>query len=156
MPNTHRTLDGSWAECIEGETCPLLFHLELSPQEESVLPIHVILGLLSIIDPPDEIEEDGTQVWYENDFWGSKHRDYDLPAVVYADGGMEWWQHGEPHRDHDRPALISSTGVRQWWQHNKLHREDDLPAVIWPNGQTACYTRGAYIKSATPASLKRN
>ena len=37
---------------------------------------------------------------------GKRHRDGDLPALVWADGDQEWWQNGQWHRDGDQPAIV--------------------------------------------------
>jgi len=38
---------------------------------------------------------------------GLRHRDYDLPAVVFEKGHSYWYQNGLMHRDNDRPAIIN-------------------------------------------------
>jgi hypothetical protein len=73
--------------------------------------------------------DDETKTWYDSN--DKPHRD-DGPAVIYADGGEEWYQHGVRHRD-DGPAAIFADGDKSWWQHGKLHRTDG-PAHECANG----------------------
>ena len=54
----------------------------------------------------------------------------DVPAVVYADGTMEWRRERRLHRDHDKPAIIKSDGSQEWYQSGQLHRDNDQPAVV--------------------------
>jgi hypothetical protein len=84
-----------------------------------------------------EIDVEGNKWWYEAD--DKLHRD-DGPAVEYADGDEEWWQHGELHRD-DGPAVVNSSYYTAWVQHDELHR-DDGPAVIYTNGDQEWYLNG--------------
>lgn len=69
---------------------------------------------------------------YERNSWwknGLKHRDGDLPAVVWSDGDEEWWVNGKRHRENDLPAVCWNT-VKEWWKNGRCHRDGDLPAVI--------------------------
>ncbi len=62
---------------------------------------------------------------------GELHRD-DGPAIIYADGTQEWYQHGRKHRE-GGPSVIWPSGTQMWHQHGELYREDG-PAVIWAGG----------------------
>ncbi len=90
-------------------------------------------------DLPAIIYANGTQQWYQHD---KLHRDNDLPAIIYADGTQQWYQHGQRHRDNDLPAVIRANGTQQWYHHNELHRNNDLPAVTYANGTQKWYQRG--------------
>jgi hypothetical protein len=71
--------------------------------------------------------KDGTKMWYN---WGRLHRNckiryngviYTLPAVITAEGNMEWHRYGRPHRaDLDAngvalPAVIMTDGTKKWF-----------------------------------------
>jgi hypothetical protein len=38
-----------------------------------------------------EIDAYGSQFWFKN---GERHRDNDLPAIIYSDGSKEWYNNG--------------------------------------------------------------
>jgi hypothetical protein len=106
MATVHRTLDGAWAACND-EACPLMFHFpDMTLEEAQQLPIHVLYPLLDVIDPPTFVG-----LYYKA--WSNPdrqvHRDYDLPAVVWNDGKMEWWQHDSNFRDNDKPHTVWPT-----------------------------------------------
>lgn len=52
---------------------------------------------------------------------GKKHQ-IGAPAVLYEDGGEEWWINDQLHRE-DGPAISSPSGEESWYLHGKLHRE---------------------------------
>jgi hypothetical protein len=76
----------------------------------------------------------GTHVWFSKTPHYPLHRDDDLPAIEYADGGKEWWVNGKRHRDGDKPAVETFDGRKEWWFNGKRHRDRREPAVIWPKG----------------------
>ncbi len=78
-------------------------------------------------------------------FCGQLHRNNDLPAVTYADGTQEWWQHDKRHRNNDLPAIVFANGTQQWWQHGQCHRDNDLPAIIYTDGLQEWYQHGIFI-----------
>ena len=80
------------------------------------------------MDNPD-IDEHGAKRWYNAN--GRLHRD-DGPAVIYASGTKDWYQHGYMHRDNG-PAYEGVSGSKAWYQHGKLHRTDG-PAIEHANG----------------------
>ena len=61
---------------------------------------------------------------------GQLHRDSDLPAKIWADGTIQWFQNGQLHHDGDKPAWIDAYGRLEWWQNGKTHRFCG-PAVIY-------------------------
>lgn len=87
-------------------------------------------------DLPAIIYANGDQFWYQHN---KRHRDNDLPAVIYENGTQHWYRHDKRHRDNNFPAVICPNGVQQWFQHNKLHRDNDLPAVIHADGTQIWY-----------------
>ena len=61
------------------------------------------------------IDEHGIKEWHDSD--GKLHRD-DGPAIMYASGTKEWWQHGECHRDNG-PAIEYANGHKEWWLNDR-------------------------------------
>jgi len=76
---------------------------------------------------------------------GQKHRDNDLPTVIYASGTQRWYQHGQLHRDNDLPAEIYADRRQRWYQHGQLHRDNDLPAVIRADKTVEYWINGVQI-----------
>lgn len=74
-------------------------------------------------DGPAVLYHDGGREWWIH---GQKHREGG-PAVVHPAGGEEWWWKGGKHRMH-APAYTNGHHV-EWWFHSALHREDG-PAII--------------------------
>jgi hypothetical protein len=86
--------------------------------------------------------------WY---MYGKRHREYDMPAVIWDNHCKEWYQHGKLHRDNDKPAVVKvwgdhyfhrvydqpvinySCGMQCWYKHGKRYRENG-PAIIWGDG----------------------
>jgi len=44
-------------------------------------------------EPAPEIDQFGTQCWYNKD--GKLHRENDMPAIIWKDGGKSWYINGE-------------------------------------------------------------
>ena len=84
--------------------------------------------------PGPVIDEFGICTWYKD---GKLHRDGDLPAVVYPNGGgQQWFTDGKLHRDGDMPAIMwPNKGGKRWYKDGKLHRDGDLPAMMFPDGR---------------------
>jgi len=80
-------------------------------------------GQLHRLDGPAVIYEDGGQEWWAD---GLLHRT-DGPAIVRADGGQVWWFEGRPHRL-DGPAVIRADGTTEWWVHSK--QVDQLTVML--------------------------
>jgi hypothetical protein len=150
MAVTHRTLDGDWALCDAPDACESKFHFDnLSVEEASAMPLHVLLPFFEIMDPPTAISDGGTKYWAllpEEGSFMKLHRDYDLPAEIYSTGGMYWWQHGEQHRGGDKPAVVESTGIQEWWNNGKQHRDGGLPAATTPDGGKEYWEHGEFIR----------
>ena len=94
------------------------------------------------------IADVGTQTWYKDDM---RHRDGDLPAIIYASGNQFWYKDGMRHRDGDLPAIIFASGAQQWFKDGKLHRDGDLFAIIYASGGRAWYKDGVYHRDVGPA-----
>jgi len=90
-------------------------------------------------DLPALIYHNGKQEWFKN---GSRHRDNDLPAAIYPDGTQIWYEDGRYHRDNDLPALIHASGTQEWYQNGELHRDNDLPAAIYHDGTQKWFKNG--------------
>jgi len=58
------------------------------------------------------IDECNNKYWLKNEL---RHRDNDLPAIIYRDGDMSWHVNGKLHRDNDKPAVIYNNGTRIWY-----------------------------------------
>jgi hypothetical protein len=67
------------------------------------------------------IDKYGAKEWLDAE--GKYHRDGG-PAVEYANGDKEWWQHGKRHRD-DGPAIMYASGHKEWFQHGKYLSFDE-------------------------------
>ncbi len=64
---------------------------------------------------------------------GKIHRDDDLPAVEWNDGGREWCINGKHHREGGLPAIEYDNGTKIWYIKGECHREDG-PSVEWSDG----------------------
>jgi hypothetical protein len=76
----------------------------------------------------------GIQTWHNTE--GFLHRQTG-PAIIYPDGGQEWWLNGKLHRQ-DGPAIIGWNGDQFWYLHDKLHCLTG-PAVTRENGKQYWY-----------------
>jgi hypothetical protein len=99
------------------------------------------------------ITEHGIQRWYNAH--GERHRDGDLPAVVYPDGSQWWFRHGTQHRDGGLPAVIRACGFQAWFQHGRRHRNGDLPAVVHADGTQEWWVDGVQQTPADRAQTRR-
>jgi hypothetical protein len=72
----------------------------------------------------------------------SLHRDGDLPAIEYADGGKYWYILGKIRRDNDLPAYEGVDGTKYWYILGQRHRDNDLPAIEWADGSKFWYISG--------------
>jgi hypothetical protein len=73
---------------------------------------------------------------------GSRHREFDRPALILSDGTRVWMQNNKKHRLLDKPAEISSFHPRKFWfVEGKRHREFDKPAVMF-HGQREWHFEG--------------
>lgn len=99
-----------------------------------------------------EIKVNGRDTWYLKN--NVIHRDDDLPAREYPDGGV-WYKNGEIHRDGDLPASISS-GNKSWYKNNLCHRDNDLPAQIIREGEILIWFKhGKKHRIGAPALIQK-
>jgi len=94
-------------------------------------------------ETPASRTTENKHIWEIND---TEDRDFDLPAVIHADGTQEWYKNGNLHRDGDLPAVICADGTREWRKNGQRHRDGDLPAVIWADGTQEWWKNGQPIK----------
>jgi ribosomal protein L25 (general stress protein Ctc) len=78
---------------------------------------------------------------------GQRHRDGDLPAVIYQSGSVDYFKHGQHHRDGDKPAAIRADGSVMYYRYGKLHREGDLPAIIFGDGSVEYWKNDIQYKT---------
>ena len=76
---------------------------------------------------------------------GQLHRE-DGPAIVYANGGKEWYRNGLRHRDVG-PAVERANGYKEWNHNGHLHRING-PAIEYPNGSKEWYINGKELTEA--------
>ena len=74
---------------------------------------------------------------------GELHSYNNLPAKVYW-GNREWYKNGVLHNDIDLPAVVSAQGDLEYYQNGKRHR-DNGPAVIRRNGVCSWYKDGIHL-----------
>ena len=95
------------------------------------------------------VDSYGTRRYYNSA--DQLHRD-DGPAVKRADGGKEWWLHGERNRE-DGPAIEWPGGTKEWWQNGLRHRING-PAVEHADGGKEWWINGkSYTKQEYQAQL---
>jgi hypothetical protein len=150
---THRTLSGDWAECPEPGSCELKFHFpDISVEEARRMPLQVLIPLLEAFDPPTDISENGdAKLWIvplpNNPEMHGYHRDYDLPAVVWEDGAMEWRLNGQLNRLYGRPTAIGPGGEMWWHRDGLLHRDDGKPAIVYADGSVEYWLNGVQVNA---------
>ena len=87
----------------------------------------------------------GTTRWYKDAKCKVLHREVG-PAVEWAHGSNEWWQHDQRHRT-DGPAIEWADGTTGWYQNGLLHRTDG-PAIEWADGTKRWYINGDHVTEA--------
>ena len=109
-----------------------------------------VLGQLHREEGPAIIWADGSMEWWQN---GQRHC-IGGPAVEWGDGTREWYQNGVRHRE-DGPAYVGyRESVKEWWQRGLKHRIDG-PAIEYANGYQEWWLNGnTYIESEYYAKLK--
>ena len=94
-------------------------------------------ALFELLSLEFRVNSDGTMYYCNTQ--GQLHRVHG-PAIVYSDGGREWYQNDRLHREHG-PAVEYSDGRCAWWQDGLPHRLDG-PAVEQPDGPCAWFING--------------
>lgn len=90
-----------------------------------------------------------TKKWYR---FGDLHREGDLPAIEWEDGGVEYYKRGMRHRENG-PAIIRANGDMDWYVNDQLHREDG-PARVRPNGKDEYWLNGQMNAEGRAAAEK--
>ena len=93
---------------------------------KGVTRTHLNDELHSVNDQPAIIYANGGKEWYR---FGKLHRK-DLPAVVFADGTKKWFWNGKRHRGDDLPAAEIIDGSKMWYRYGELYRSHDKPTII--------------------------
>jgi len=119
----------------DNETCVIKSHWMKNSKVTSITEQYI-----NNLKIPSTIEAVVTR-WFVNN---KAHRDGDLPAVEYKNGGKVWYKNGKQHRDGDKPAFIGLDDTFAWYKNGKIHRDGDLPAVEWPNGDKEWYKNGRH------------
>ncbi len=73
---------------------------------------------------------------------GWLHSSNDQPAILWNDGGKEWYYNNKRHRDDDKPALTGKKGSQEWSLFGKTHRSDNKPAIVWFDGTQEWFING--------------
>ena len=73
---------------------------------------------------------EGAQIWRNGR--GELHRDGDLPARIWANGGQEWWVNDQLHRDGGKPAIIGADGKQEWFIRDKKVTEEEARRLSPP------------------------
>lgn len=131
----HLLIPYSWEKCPDEAGCRKLVHVNVSLEELRELPQEWVMGLLG------NCRVDDTSIQLV-DADGLTHCD-GWPAVEWANGTFEWFQHGVRHRE-DGPAVEFRYGARHWYYNGELHR-DDGPAVIHADGAREIWRNGEFI-----------
>jgi hypothetical protein len=101
----------------------------------------------NVIDEKYEIKKLDDRIEYR--YKGKLHRDNDLPAIEWNDGGKEWHQNGKYHRDNG-PAIERVNGRKYWYQNSKLHRVSG-PAIEYEDGSKEWFQNGKQHRLSGPA-----
>lgn len=108
------------------------------------------------ISQPTENQDLTVLSW--RDLNGKYHRNDDLPAFIWNNHAICWYQHGKYHRDDDLPAMIVSHGkpqeLRVWQQHGVVHRDNGLPAILRGDGTMEWHVDG--VKTGDQDDLPPN
>jgi hypothetical protein len=90
------------------------------------------------------VKKDGNEFW----FLGRHLHRENGPAAIYANGDMEWWQHGKKHRLDGPASDWPSSGYKAWWVNGKRHRENG-PAIEHSCGERKWYIDDKQIECET-------
>lgn len=71
---------------------------------------------------PAIVYADGSEEWW---YYGMRHRKNNKPAVFFVEHSYnitytneEYWVYGKRHRSNG-PAIIKADGTMEWWRHGK-------------------------------------
>jgi hypothetical protein len=77
---------------------------------------------------PALIDADGCLEWWTHGVHGRVNG----PATVYPDGRVEWRRDGTLHRDGGPAVYSADEGEQEWWRAGALHRLDGRRAPLQP------------------------
>ena len=70
----------------------------------------------------------GTKRWINKK---SEYHRLNGPAIMYRDGDMHWYRHGQRHRD-DGPARIwPSERIEGWWKDGEPYEPSAHELIAW-------------------------
>ncbi len=86
---------------------------------------------------------------------GQRHRDNTIngesqPSFISNQYGFEYRQNDVFHREGDFPAIMYADGTIEYYKNGKLHRDNDIngnmqPACIYPDGTSEYFKNDVYI-----------
>jgi hypothetical protein len=169
IPGEWHTFEGEIKLCQSGfhlTDNPLSWHRPYSQtyicEYDDSLPVikdnidKIVVQKCRLLHPVNDCVKslDGSESWYKD---GKRHRDNDLPAVIFSNGGQKWYKEGNLHRDNDLPAIIRYNGSQYWYKDGNCHRDNDLPAVIFSDGSQEWYKNGELHRdNDLPAAILSN
>lgn len=68
--------------------------------------------------PKLEVNSRGDLCWIDSSY--SPYREGDKPAIIYADGTIEYYKYGRLHRDGNKPAAILNSGDKMYYTNGLL------------------------------------
>jgi hypothetical protein len=112
--------------------------------------LYTLCGTRSVLKDYSDCD----RFWYKD---GLKHRENDLPAVIYGikSRNLRWYINGKKDRE-DAPAYINigeeddKNGDEKWeirWYREGLKHREDGPAVVKSDGTMEWYKKGELKKS---------
>ena len=73
-------------------------------------------------------DRDFKEIWKDKE--GYFHR-LNGPAIIYTDGDMDWYIHGQRHRD-DGPAIDWPYGrIEEWWKDGEPYEPSAHDLILW-------------------------
>ena len=88
------------------------------------------MNIFEYYNKPEELYGYGLSYMYKDrddiEHWVSKNKPHreDGPAIIWDDGGKEYYLNGERHRE-DGPAQEYPDGSEYWYLHGKYIRSND-------------------------------
>jgi hypothetical protein len=107
-------------------------------------------GRRVFLDYATEIVAD--DYWKRYFLFGRIHRNHidDLPAAVKMNTRLcdIYYYNGRIHRNNDKPAIMHANGSVEWYKHGKRHRENNMYAVLsYDDNKKEWWYDGRHIRS---------
>ena len=96
----------------------IVSYLDINLYEDIIIPNKGVLNYWRLYTKYTESEVEDRKEWRRN---GKRHRDGDLPSIVWSNGHQLWYRNGKLHRDGDLPAVIWRTGKQEWWRNGERY-----------------------------------